>query len=168
MDIYVDKSKFRFQYIPDFAKFLLNNKLEEFTTVGIRFCREVNLPLMRPLAKIPEHDLVAMSIEANKELLEALALNNIGPLVENGLKQFVKNEMVNTKGEKIIDRSEVIAEDIIVGTRLKRKMFSFFLQSYTQNAVLHTLIMDETDEYTTREQLLTFMALIDYQKEENK
>jgi hypothetical protein len=146
----------------------LKNKLEEFTTVGIRFCREADLPMMRPLAKIKEADLVAMSVESNKEFLEALSTNAVGPLVEKRLDLFIKNEMVDKKGNKILDRSEILAEDIIMGTRLKRKMFTFFLQSYTQNAVVHTLIMDEIDNYTTLEQLLTSKALIDLRKEEEE
>jgi hypothetical protein len=168
MEIKVDNGKFKFQYIPDYAKYLLKNKLEEFTTVGIRFCREANLPMMRPLAKIKEVDLVTMSVETNKELLEALAENNVGSLIEKRLAIFINNEMVDKGGKKILDQSEVLAEDIIMGTRLKRKMFTFFLQSYTQNAVVHTLIMDEMDKYTTEEQLLTSKAIIDLRKETEK
>ena len=166
MDIKIDSGKFKFQYIPDYAKYLLKNKLEEFTTVGIRFCREADLPMMRAVSKIKEADLVAMSVEANKELLSALAENNVGQLIEKRLSTFIKNEMVDKQGQKIIDRSEILAEDIIMGTRLKRKMFTFFLQSYTQNAVVHTLIMDEMDKYTTEEQLLTSKAIIELRKEE--
>ncbi|MDF2449542.1 MAG: hypothetical protein K0R26_2046 [Bacteroidota bacterium] len=155
------KSALKFQYIPDYANFLLNNKLEEFVLVGIRFCREVDLPMMRPLSKLSEKDLVTMSMDTNKELLEALAHNKVVTLVEKNLLSYKNNQIVDKKGQKILDRSEVLAEDIILGTRVKRKMFNFFLQSYTQNAVVHTLIMDEMDHYTTHEQLLTSKVLID-------
>ena len=158
------KARFKFQYIPDYAGFLLKNKLEEFVTVGIRYCREMDLPMMRALSHIPEKDLVAMSMESNAEMLEALASNKVVQLFEKNLASFIKNEMVNKKGEKILDRSEIIADDIILGTYLKRKMFSFFLHSYTQNAVVHTLIMNEMDYYTTQEQLLTSHAIIEYRK----
>jgi hypothetical protein len=40
----IDRSKFNFQYIPDFEKFLQKEKLDEFVTVGIRFCREHDSP----------------------------------------------------------------------------------------------------------------------------
>ena len=153
LNLKVDKSKFKFQYMPDFADFILKNKLEEFVTVGIRFCREMDLPLMRPLAKIPEKDLIAMSKDSNEELLKALAENDVTPLIEKRLELFIKNEMTNKQGQKVLDRSEILAEDIILGVYLKRKIFSFFLHAYTQNAVLHTLILSEMDYYTTQEQL---------------
>src|ERR1700739_844808 len=125
LNLKVDKSKFKFQYMPDFAYFILKNKLEEFVTVGIRFCREMDLPLMRPLAKIPEKDLIAMSKDSNEELLKALAENDVTPLIEKRLELFIKNEMTNKQGQKILDRSEILAEDIILGVYLKRKIFSF-------------------------------------------
>lgn len=78
MSVIVDGGKFKFQFIPDYANFLLKNKLEEFTTAGICFCREANLPMMQPSTRMKEADLVSLSVDANKELLEALAANNVG------------------------------------------------------------------------------------------
>lgn len=135
-------------------------------TVGIRFCREAELPLMKPLERVPERDLVQMSIESNRELLEALATNNVAPLIEQRLRIFLNNEMVNLQGQKVLDRSEIITDDFVLGTHVKRKMFYFFLQSYTQNAVVHTLIMNEMDIYTTKELLITFHALIEHRRQE--
>jgi hypothetical protein len=66
-----ENAHFKFQYLPDFAKFLLENKVEEFIQVGIRFCREVDLPMLRPLSKMPEKDLVALSLESNRLMLSA-------------------------------------------------------------------------------------------------
>lgn len=156
----------KFQYIPDYASYLLKNKLEEFVTVGIRFCREMDLPMMRPLQRMSEKELVEISITSNKELLTALAANNVAPLFEERLKQFIKNQMVDKQGQKILDRSEIIADDIILGTYVKRKLFAFFLHSYTQNAVVHTLIMAELDFYTTKEQLITSKAIIEHRRTE--
>lgn len=164
----IQTEDFKFQYVPDYASFLLKNKLDEFVTVGIRFCRELDLPVMRPLQRIPEKDLVAMSLESNAELLTALATNNVAPLIEQRLQIFLKNEMVDKKGEKILDRSEIMADDIILGTYVKRKLFSFFLHSYTHNAVIHTLIIGEIDYYTTKEQLMTSKAIIEYRRQEEE
>ena len=156
---------FKFQYIPDYASFLLKHKLEEFVTVGIRFCREVELPMMKPLERVSENELVKMSIESNRELLQALASNKVAPLIEQRLHLFLNNQMVDLQGEKILDRSEIITDDFVLGSYAKRKMFYFFLQSYTQNAVVHTLIMNEMDIYTTKELLITFHALIEHRRQ---
>ena len=156
----IDGSKFKFQYLPDFANFLLKNKLKEFVTVNIRFCREEDLPMLRNLAKMTEDELVGISEAANKQLLTALSKNNIVPYIENNIGNIINNKIIDYKGRKTIDISEIVVEDIILAFYLRRKTFSFFLHAYTPNAVLHTLIIEELDFYTTQEHLLTSKAIV--------
>jgi hypothetical protein len=156
----INTANFKFQYLPDYSSFLLNNKLDEFVTVGIRFCREMDLPMMRPLAKMPEKDLIELSRESNREILTALAKNDIVPFIEKNIRNFIMNQINDSKGSKLLDRSEVMVEDIILAFYIRRKLFAFFLYSYTQNAVVHMLISAELDYYTTQEHLLTVKALI--------
>lgn len=158
------EAKFKFQYLPDYAKFLLENKLEEFTLVGIRFCREYDLPMMRPLAKVPEQRLIELSIEGNRKLLEHLAKNNVVDFIDESIQKYIDNKIDTVDGNKVLDQTDVVAEDIILAFYIRRKTFSFFLHSYTQNAVLHTLIMSEMDDYTTRENLMTTQAFLEVQK----
>jgi hypothetical protein len=160
MDLSTGKANFKFQYLPDYANFLLNNKLDEFVTVGIRFCREADLPMMRPLNKMPEADLVALSRESNKSFLSALAVNDIVPLMEERITQFVENRMLDRKGKKLIDRSDILVEDIILSFYLRRKTFIYFLHTYTKNLVIHMLIAEELDYFTTHEHLATVKALM--------
>lgn len=162
---HVDPSKFTFQYLPDYAKYLLENKLEEFVQVSIRFCRELDLPMMRPLAKISEKDLIELSKSANREILTGLANNDITPIIKKNISNFVTNNMPTFNGEKIVDKTDVVAEDIILAFYIRRKVFSFFLHSYTKNAVVHMLIAGEVDAYTSQEHLLTTRAYIMSTKE---
>jgi hypothetical protein len=162
--LHPEKAHFKFQYLPDFAKFLLENKAEEFTQVGIRFCREVDLPMLRPLSKMPEKDLIALSLDSNRQLLSALASNNIAPFIEKNIENFINNHIVDKDGNKVLDQSEVAAEDFILAFYIRRKTFSFFLYAYTQNSIIHTLIQAELDFYTTQEQLLTSTAAMKIHK----
>ena len=156
----IDNSKFKFQYLPDYAKFLLQNKLDEFVTVGIRFCRELDLPMMRPLSKIPENKLLELSRDSNREILSGLEKNDIAPFIKKNIANYVGNTMLDKEGNKLLDSEEVVAEDIILAFYIRRKLFTFFLHSYTPNAVVHMLIAAEVDAYTTQEHLLTTKAYI--------
>lgn len=155
-----NKADFRFQYLPDYAKFLLNNKLEEFVTVGIRFSRELNLPLLRHFSKMTEKELVKMGVESYREMLSALAENKIEKIIEKKISAYLNNRIKNAAGKIILDQTEIIAEDIILTFHIRRKLFSFFLYSYTQNTVVHILIANEVDQYTTQEHLLTTKAYV--------
>jgi len=156
----VDKNKFRFQYLPVYAEWLLKNKLEEFVTVGIRFCREADLPILKPLAKLPEKELVALSIESNKQMLQGLISGTICDLIENNVNDWVSN-----KHKDIIDKTEVMAEDVTLGYYLRRKVFAYFLYGYTQSAPMQQLITHEVDDYTTQEELISLKAYFEILKE---
>lgn len=158
---FIDSADFKFQYLPDFAKFLLKEKLDEFTLVGIRFCRELDLPMMRPLARMAEIDLIELSRDSNRQILTALTNNDIVPFIKKNIETFVTNNIKDLKGTKVLDKSEVVAADIILAFYIRRKTFCFFLHSYTQNAVVHMLISAELDSYTTRELLLTIESMIE-------
>jgi hypothetical protein len=116
--------------------------------------------MMRPLNKMPEADLVALSRESNKSFLSALAVNDIVPLMEERITQFVENRMLDRKGKKLIDRSDILVEDIILSFYLRRKTFIYFLYTYTKNLVIHMLIVEELDYFTTHEHLATVKALM--------
>lgn len=156
----IDISKFKFQYLPDYAKFLLENKLDEFGMVGIRFAREMDLPMMRPLAKMSEDQLMVLSRESNREILTGLASNNIVPFIRKNITKYVNNNITDHNGKILLDKSEVVPEDIILAFYIRRKVMGFFLYAYTQNAVVHMLISNEVDAYTTQEHLLTTKAVL--------
>ena len=122
---------FKFQYLPDYAGYLLDNKLEEFVTAGIRFCRELDLPMMRPLAKFSEDELIQLSMESNRELLTYLSKNNISELIAKNIDSYINNQLVDKAGNKLLDSSDIIAEDIILAFHIRRKLFSFFVYAYT-------------------------------------
>src|SRR5687768_1948925 len=154
--IKVNKALFKFKYIPEYAEFILHQKLEEFVLVAIRFSREANLPLLQPLAKYSEAELAAMSTESNRQLLKALVENRVGDFVEESLQKWVDNTL------ELVDQHDITSEDLILTFSLRRKIFAFFLDAYTKNLVEQKFIIAELDTYTTGEEMLSlniFLAL---------
>lgn len=64
---------FHFEYLPSYASYLLSEKLDEFVLVGVRFSRQANLPLIKPLSTVSQMELVVLGRESNREMLQALA-----------------------------------------------------------------------------------------------
>jgi hypothetical protein len=155
----VNKEIFKFKYLPDYADFLLKNKLTEFVTVGIRFCREVDLPLLKPLSKFSEQELVELSMESNRQILLSLAKNDIANHIEENLKKWEANNIAG------IDKDDVIAEDLTLGFFLRRKIFGYFLDTYTKNVVEQKFIIAELDVFTTQEELIAYGVYIKAQQE---
>ena len=155
MEYTVDKKHFQFKHLPAYASFLLNKKLEEFVTVGIRFAREVDLPMLKPLAKIPEGELVKLSLDSNRLILTALTDGTISDFIRDNLKNWAENKL------EIIDKNEIEPEDLTLAYFIRRKLFAHFLYSYTPNTALHQVIISEVDVYTTYEELATWKVYFD-------
>jgi hypothetical protein len=157
--IEVNKEKFKFRYLPEYAAYLAANRLTEFVTVGIRFCREAELPLLKPLSKLSEEELVAISIDSNKHMLEALADGTISDLILANARKWVSNTI------GFVDKDDISAEDFTLGFFLRRKIFAYFLDGYTKNVVLQKLIIAELDVYTTQEELISYNLYLKMQQE---
>lgn len=158
-DFQINREVFKLKYLPEFADYILNNKLVEFVTVGIRFSREADLPLLKPLSKFSEDELVAISVESNREILEAISKNEVAALIEANAKKWIENNL------GIIDRNELVAEDLTLGFYLRRKIFAYFLDGYTKNVVLQKFIIAELDTYTTQEELISLKIYIKMQQD---
>lgn len=162
MSIYfkVDKEKFRFTYLQDYAAYLMNEKLTEFVTVGIRFSREANLPILKALDRFPEEELVKLGTESNRQMLQALATNEIAAHIEKKSETWINNTMSD-----IVDRHDVTAEDLTLGYYIRRRIFAHFLDAYTKNVVLQKFIIAEVDMYTSQEELVSCGIYLGLQKE---
>ncbi len=157
-----EKNKLRFRYLPDFAQFILENHLEDYVRMAIKFSREENVPILKLFAEYTDDQLVKLGIDSNREFLEALANNEIKPYTENLLKNYISNRM------PMLDQNDVMAEDITVGAFLRRKTFRFLLPGYTTDPVLSDAIIDELDRFTTWSELISYEAYIDIQKNKLK
>lgn len=155
-EISLDNSKFEFIYLPDYAAYLLKEKLVEFVTVGIRFMKEANLPL---LSKISEEALVAIRLESNKKMLTALSKNSISELIKENSRRW----MENTLGT--LDKDDISAEDLSLNFYVRRKVFAYFLDAYTKNRVEQKFIIAELDTYTTQEEIHSFGLFLKMREE---
>ncbi|MCD6019743.1 MAG: hypothetical protein K0S53_2864 [Bacteroidetes bacterium] len=166
MEFHINKENFQFEHLPKYAKYLLDHKLDEFVVIGIRFARELDLPMMKPLARIAEHELMEMSKESNKLQLNAYINNTIAEFIELNLKNWVDNKLANPKdGKTLLDKTEIVAEDLTLAYYLKRKLFTYFLYGYTQNVAVRQSIISEVDQCTTFEELASLKVYFEILKE---
>ncbi|HXB41437.1 MAG TPA: PAS domain-containing protein [Bacteroidia bacterium] len=158
-NVVVNKEKFKFRYLPEYAGYLLKNRLAEFVTISIRFCREEELPLLKPLSRFSEEELVSLGMDSNREILTALATNTIVDYITENARKWLTNAF------GFIDKGDIIAEDLTLAFFLRRKTFGYFLDSYTKNVVEQKFIIAELDVYTTREELVAYNLLLKMQQE---
>lgn len=151
--------KLHFSLLPDYAAFILRERLDEFVGLIIHLSREEELPLLEPLSKYTEEELTGLSIASYREILTALSENSISAYIHKNVEKWIANQLM------VIDRHEISAEDITLGSFIKRKAFNHFIHCYAGDASVSQKLSEEIDVYTTREELLSYNAYIKIQQE---
>jgi len=150
----VNPQHFNFKYLPAYAQFLLSAKLEDFVTVGIRFARQYDLPMMKPLARLSEKELTKRSLDSNNDMLNALCSGKAATHIEKNAKAWLDNKL------EILDQHEVQAEDLTLAFYVRRKTFGHFLYQYSPNPAIHQLITEEVDAFTTQQELVNLKVYL--------
>lgn len=153
------KSSLHFRYLPAYAQFILEHKLDDFVKAQLKLSREVKIPLLRFFESFSEEQILALGKETAIEFLTYTA--------ENKLKEFIAVSIEKWLGNQIpmISRNEVVADDITLVSYIRRKTFRDFLQFYTSDVQLFTNVMDEIDWFTVQVDTISFKNLIELHQE---
>ena len=152
-------AKINLEYLPAYASFLLKNSLEEFSIETIKVSRKENIPLLRYFASYTEQDLIGLSLKSNTELLKLLSENKANEYLDKSAASFVTNQL------PIIDRQEVLVEDIAIISLVRRKVFRNFLNRFTSDVILFSNIMEDVDRFITASEAASFNAYNKIQQE---
>ncbi len=155
----VEKDKLFFTYLPGFAEFILKNKLEEYSREQLKYSFEEEVPLMKFLAHLSEDELLALAIEGSREFLTVLAENRSREYIEKSSADFIKNRI------NIIEREQVVAEDITIVSFIRRKTLRKLLTSYSNDWEEFMHVMEEVDRFVAESETSSFNAFIKIQQE---
>lgn len=166
--IYADKDlnnqketllKLNFNYLPSYAAFLLEKELLEFVKQQLLLSKEIKLPLLKYLDDFSEEQLVTLGLQTTEELLKSLAENKAEEYIEFSTERWLSNQLPS------ITKNQIIAEDILLLSFVRRKVFRHFISSYTTNINLATQILDEIDLFTVKTDTLSFKTFSSIQKQ---
>src|SRR4051794_6282759 len=154
----VSVEKFNFKYLPAYAQFLLDNKLEEFASKMLQLSREVSLPLLKLFQSYTEKQLIELGVYSAKESLTFLGVNKGKELIEHSVRMWQNNEI------PMISRDAIVADDITLVSFIRRKAFRDFLPFYTNEFATYGNIMEEVDHFTTKLETVSLNLLLNRQQ----
>jgi signal transduction histidine kinase len=137
------------KYLPGFARFLLDHHVEELVKDALRLSREMNVPMLKYL-KLTDEDLLKMARPSYVELLNAFINHNTAELINRNAALWKANQV------SIIEKDQIVAEDITLVARVRRKMFHNFLPRYTTDPSKMLAIIDEIEEFLLQYTTVTF------------
>ncbi len=130
-----------FSHLPGYARFIRENYLIPCIQEQLRLSREVNLPMLKYFADMPEEQLISMSITSYTEFLTFAEENNLRKQIEKSLQVWTSDQL------GIIKRDEVTAEDITLAGYIRKKALVKFLPSYTTDIFEAIEIIKEIDTF---------------------
>ena len=151
--------KLNFNYLPTYAKFLLENKLHEFVKEQLHLSKEIELPLLKFLKGLSDEQLIKLGLQTTVEFLNSCAANKADEYITTSVKRWLSNQL------PAITKSQIVAEDITLLSYLRRTTFRHFISSYTTDINLATNILDEIDRFTAKVDSVSFKIFSDIQKQ---
>lgn len=130
-----------FKYLPGFAQFILNERLDDYVREQIRLSYQYNIPILKYLKHFSEEQLFELSKKGSIELLTYLANNKANDQIRVSLKNWLNDEL------GIIGKFELVAEDITLINHIRQAGLEKFIRFYKTNIEDAFGLAAEIDEY---------------------
>src|SRR3982751_3138939 len=85
--------KLNFNYLPSYAKFLLENKLHEFVKQQLHFSKEMQLPLLKFLKDFTDEQLIKLGMQTTIEFLNSCAENKADEYIKTSVERWLSNQL---------------------------------------------------------------------------
>jgi PAS domain S-box-containing protein len=128
-----------FRYLNAYAKYLLENRLNDFTKTQLLFSREIKPPLLKFFEHFSEEEQIGVSKEKVKELLVSLSENKAKDYIKKTVGDWINNQL------PFITKDQVAIEDISMVGFMRRRLFRHFITSYTNDTNVILNVLNEVD-----------------------
>src|ERR1017187_3914669 len=81
--------RLQFIYLPEYAKFILNNKLKDFAGSQLILARKFNIPLLKFFESFSDESLIASGMLSAEKLLTFLVENRAGEYILESITEWV-------------------------------------------------------------------------------
>jgi PAS domain S-box-containing protein len=148
-----------FTLLPEYASYLIENKLEQYVREQIRLSRELDLPVLKYLNNLSEDELVAFSKVRSRIFLEYFADNRASDLIEDSTKQWLADQLPQNIG-----RYQLSAADLTLISYIRKQSLLKFLPDYLDDLTQIIQLIQEVDQYILKSESIafeTYMNLVD-------
>jgi len=148
-----------FTFLPSYARFLLENKLDELAVLQIDLVKEFKPPLYRYFENRSDEELISLGYAGLSKMFCALASQETVEYIENSLRDWLNNQLPQ------ISRNQIEAEDITMISLIRRRIFRKFIDEYTADLQTAVQIMNEIDDFTTLSETISLKLLLKIQQD---
>jgi PAS domain S-box-containing protein len=137
--------------LPGFAAFLLKDHIDEVARVALRLSRELNIPVMKHF-NISDEDLLKLMVPGYIELFKSFINDTTDQVIAKTVESWKNNQL------PIIEREQIVAEDIPLAAQVRKQMLMHFLPLYTNDLPKALDIIQEIDDHQRKHTTELFRA----------
>ncbi len=133
--------RLKFKYLPLYARFILNNFIDEFVIESIKMAQELDVPVLKYYDHLSKEDMKKISTLSTSELLGYLADDKAEIQIDEAVKRWMNNQLPK------VEKDQVVAEDITLISYIRKQALLRFLPQYTCEQTIMFAIITEIDQY---------------------
>lgn len=145
---------YRFDHLPAYAAYLLEQRLDEYTRENIRLSYEAQVPLLKFFAHLPPEEIFRLSLEGTKDFLEHLSANRVRDFIETSLQRWLSNQL------PMVGMYDIQAKDITLISYIRGRLLRRWLPEYTQDVQQLMTLQDEIDRMLMGQNTTSFDSYI--------
>lgn len=126
-------------YLPEYAQFILENRLNDYASFQLKLGRDLKLPLLKNLDHLSEDQLKEFTRSSAAEFLKYLADNKAKDQIKDSKDKWI------TKRFPVIKTEEIVAEDITLVTYIRKQAFLRYLPEFSTDMERSIEIIKELD-----------------------
>lgn len=148
-----------FRLLPGFAAHLRHSRLREFCETSLELSRRENIPLLKYFQHLSDEELIVLSMQSTSDLFQQIIDNQVVEFTQRSLEMWKKNIL------PLISRDQIVADDITLGTFVRKQTFLKFLPEYAPELEEAIPLIEEIDRFTQYTETKSIRAFILIQQE---
>lgn len=154
-------NKLQFKLLPDFASYILNNKLVEFTKFQLDLIFKVDFPILKyyDLTSYTKEQLLEILIPSYTAFLNSAIQNTLSETIHEAIKKWVTDQLPN------MSKEQLGVEDITLATYIRKQAFFSFVSSYTSDVTMAMELIKEIEDYSLEAISLSFKTYVEIHNE---
>jgi PAS domain S-box-containing protein len=134
------KGMYDFKHLPAYAKFILDNHIDDYAAEQIRLSRVLQLPVLASLQKrFSDEEMFNIASKTSSEYLGFIASRNGKEQIMTSMNRWMRDQMI------IVGQSEIGAKDITMLNYIRGQALKKFLLGFTQDVEKVSCINAEID-----------------------
>ncbi len=154
-------TKLQFKFLPDFAAYLLKNKLREFIKLQLDFMFNLDFPILKyyDLSTYTEEQLIELSTPSYTEFLNSVVKNTLNETLDEAIEKWTTDQLPNVSKDKLV------VKDITLANYIRKQAFFSFIPSYTTNVNEVMELVKEIEDYSLEAVSHSFKIYMDVHNE---